>query len=146
MACTHPWAFSLRVTSFCKLAVSGSWLAFEADSASGTSHAGDPVPARIYAVTGDIVSLQLGENRAISSIPAIQWYVAAKAADIRAGGDIVNFGQSNSSRSLILDNSLSDVSVVSAGNEADLLRVGLLEQTQSRALGLLAHFGLAHLA
>jgi filamentous hemagglutinin family protein len=91
--------------------------AFEADSATGTLHAGDPLPARIYAVTGDIVSLQVGENRAISSTPAIQWYVAAKATDIRAGGDIVNFGQSESIRSLILNNSLSDVSVLSAGNE-----------------------------
>jgi hypothetical protein len=37
--------------------------------------------------------------------------------DIRAGNDIVNFGQSETSRSLILNNSSSDVSVLSAGNE-----------------------------
>jgi len=92
--------------------------AFEADSASGTLHKDDPVPARIYAVTGDIVGLQVGQVRSLSfGNSATQWYVAGKAMDIRAGGDIVNFGQSESVRSLILNNSSSDVSVVSAGNE-----------------------------
>ncbi|HTD16322.1 MAG TPA: filamentous hemagglutinin family protein, partial [Chthoniobacterales bacterium] len=43
-------------------------------------------------------------------------YVAAKAVSIRAGGDIVNFGEFGSP-SLILNNSTTDVSVISAGNE-----------------------------
>jgi filamentous hemagglutinin family protein len=92
--------------------------AFEFDSATGTLHADDPNPARIYAVTGDIVDLQVGqkltENVGSQSVP---FYIAGKAMDIRAGNDIVNFGQNNSSRSLILNNSPSDVSVISAGNE-----------------------------
>ena len=126
--------------------------AFEADSASGTLHEDDPVPARIYAVTGDIVNLQVGENRAINSAPAIQWYVAGKATDIRAGNDIVDFGLSNSIRSLILNNSLSDVSVLSAGNEilyanVDIAGPGNLEvsaggNVYQGALGTIESIGL----
>jgi filamentous hemagglutinin family protein len=92
--------------------------AFGPDSALGTLHKDDPVPARIYAVNGDIVGLQVGQVRSIveGNFPT-QWYVAAKAMDIRAEGDIVNFGLSENVRSLILNNSSNDVSVVSAGNE-----------------------------
>jgi filamentous hemagglutinin family protein len=92
--------------------------AFEPDSASGTLHKGDSSVARIYAVQGDIVGLQVGEVRTVSdSTVAAQWHVAGKAMDIRAGADIVNFGESESVRSVILNNNNNDVSVVSAGNE-----------------------------
>jgi filamentous hemagglutinin family protein len=95
--------------------------AFELDTASGTLHAGDPTPARIYAVTGDIVDLEFGQFLVVQiGSQNVAQYVAAKAADIRAGGDIVNFGQlqtTGASRSLILNNSNTDVSVISAGNE-----------------------------
>ncbi len=96
--------------------------AFELDSASGTLHANDPTPARIYAVTGDIVGLQVGQqlNVTMAGINETE-YIAGKAMDIRAGGDIVgntvNFSESQTFRSLILNNSTSDVSVISAGNE-----------------------------
>jgi filamentous hemagglutinin family protein len=92
--------------------------AFEFDSATGTLHALDPRPARIYAATGDIVDLQVGQTLNVQfGNQAFTTYIAGKAMDIRAGGDIVNFGQSETSRSLILNNSSSDVSVLSAGNE-----------------------------
>jgi filamentous hemagglutinin family protein len=99
--------------------------AYEFDSASGTLHAKDPVPALIYAVTGDIVGLQVGQQLTdtLGSITLTQ-YIAAKATDIRAGGDIVgntlqitNSGLNTEDRSLILNNSPTDVSVISAGNE-----------------------------
>jgi hypothetical protein len=92
--------------------------AFEFDSATGTLHAADSSPARIYAVTGDIVDLQVGQTLNVTfGSQTFTNYVAGKAMDIRAGNDIVNFGQSETSRSLILNNSSSDVSVLSAGNE-----------------------------
>jgi hypothetical protein len=92
--------------------------AFEFDSATGTLHAADSTPARIYAVTGDIVDLQVGQLQTFTfGSQTFTNYVSGKAMDIRAGNDIVNFGQSETSRSLILNNSSSDVSVLSAGNE-----------------------------
>ena len=92
--------------------------AFELDSASGTLHANDNAPALIYAVTGDIVGLQFGQLTTTSfGGQTVPEYIGAKAVDIRAGDDIVNFGQSSSSPSFILNNSKTDVSVVSAGNE-----------------------------
>jgi filamentous hemagglutinin family protein len=127
--------------------------AFELDSATGTLHAHDPSPARIYAVTGDIVDLQVGEIQTgtFGPLPFIN-YIAGKAMDIRAGNDIVNFGQSNSSRSLILNNSLSDVSVISAGNEilyanVDIAGTGNLElsaggNVYQGALGTIESIGL----
>ena len=100
--------------------------AYELDSASGTLHANDPVPALIYAATGDIVGLQVGQQLtgAIGTVSVTQ-YIAAKAMDIRAGSDIVGNtlaitkAGSNTAedRSLILNNSPTDVSVISAGNE-----------------------------
>lgn len=105
--------------------------AFEPDSASGTLHQGDSLPALIYAVKGDIVGLQVGEDRTIddnSSNVTAQWYVAGKAMDIQAGGDIVNFGESESVRSLILNNNKSDVSVVSAGNSILFANVDIAGQ------------------
>jgi filamentous hemagglutinin family protein len=90
---------------------------FELDSASGTLHANDPTVAHIYATNGDIVGLQFGElSTGTIGNQSVVTYVAAKAVSIRAGGDIVNFGQFGSP-SLILNNSTSDVSVISAGNE-----------------------------
>ncbi len=79
----------------------GALFAFEADSATGVLHANDPSPALIYAVTGDIVDLGFGQI--FNAFPLqssnggyLPWYIMAKAAQIRAGRDIVNFGQSAS--------------------------------------------------
>jgi Filamentous haemagglutinin family outer membrane protein len=103
--------------------------AFEADNATGVLHAGDSNPARIYAVKGDIVDLQFGENRTVvtQSVTGlnnnpVNWVVAGDQAAIRAGGDIVNFGQVNfpglgKYPSVILNNSPADVSVLSAGRD-----------------------------
>ena len=91
---------------------------FELDSASGTLHADNSEPARFYAVNGDIVDLQFGQIQSgFEGGQTVPEYIAGEAADIRAGDDIVNFGQSETNRSLILNNSKSDVSVLSAGNE-----------------------------
>jgi len=127
--------------------------AFEFDSATGTLHAKDPIPARIYAVTGDIVDLQVGEIQSVTvGSQNVPLYIAGKAMDIRAGNDIVNFGQNNSSRSLILNNSPSDVSVISAGNEilyanVDIAGPGNLElsaggNVYQGALGTIESIGL----
>jgi filamentous hemagglutinin family protein len=103
--------------------------AFEADTATGVLHAGDSNSARIYAVTGDIVDLQFGENRTVVTPSAaglnnnpVNWVVSGDQAEIRAGGDIVSFGQTNfpglgKDPSLILNNNQSDVSVLSAGGD-----------------------------
>jgi hypothetical protein len=111
-----------------------SLFAFGADTASGTAHAGDTVPALIYAGK-DIVNLQYGEtltfpnsNAATTVTPAI-WYVSGKPADIVAGGDIIELGtllgQTNpastgnyaSTSGLIVNNNASDVSAIQAGGE-----------------------------
>jgi filamentous hemagglutinin family protein len=101
--------------------------AFEPDTATGTLLVGNTNPARFYAAAGDIVDLQFGENRAVvtQSVTGlnnnpVNWVVAGDQAAIRAGGDIVNFGQTNfpglgKYPSLILNNNQSDVSVLSAG-------------------------------
>ena len=103
--------------------------AFEPDTATGTLHAGDTNPARISAVTGDIVDLQFGENRTVVTTSAtglsnspVTWLVGGDQAEIRAGGDIVNFGQTNfpgvgKYPSLMVNSSTSDVSVLSAGRD-----------------------------
>lgn len=110
--------------------------AFEFDNASGTLHANDPSAAMIYAVTGDIVDLEVGQVQTLLfGNQSLTNYVAAKAMEIRAGGDIVNFGQyqaGTNSPSLILNNSSADVSVLSAGNEilfanVDIAGPGTLE-------------------
>ena len=108
----------------------GALFAFEADSATGVLHANDPSPALIYAVTGDIVDLGFGQIfnafALQSSNPGyLPWYIMAKAAQMRAGRDIVNFGQSASvspvlstnQPNYILNNSPTDVSVISAGRD-----------------------------
>ena len=113
-----------------------SLFAFEADTASGTLHAGDPIPALIYAA-GDIVDIRYGETlcftaACINNPPVIApttWYVSGKAVRIIAGGDIVEpgtiVGQTNprsttsytSTSGLIVNNNATDVSAIQAGGE-----------------------------
>jgi hypothetical protein len=118
--------------------------AFEADNATGVLHAGDSNSARIYAVKGDIADLQFGENRTVITTSVtglnnnpVNWVIGGDQAEIRAGGDIVNFGQTNfpglgKDPSLILNNNQSDVSVLSAGGNilyanVDIAGPGALE-------------------
>jgi hypothetical protein len=131
---------------------SGALFAFEADSATGVLHANDPSSALIYAVTGDIVDLGFGQIFNAFSFQSqsttggyLPWYIMAKAAQIRAGRDIVNFGQSASvplaistnQPNYILNNSQSDVSVISAGRDilfanVDIYGPGNLEVSAGR--------------
>ena len=107
---------------------------FEPDSATGTLHAGDPQPARIYAVSGDIVDLGFGQvlNFGANSIvtPNI-WYIAGKAGRMLAGRDIVAAGTNPTisyigpflnqttqvSSDLLLNNAPTDISAMEAGRD-----------------------------
>lgn len=128
----------------------GALFAFEADSASGVLHANDSSPALIYAVAGDVVDLGFGQIFNAFSFQSsnpgyLPWYIMAKATWIRAGRDIVNFGQSASAASAIstdqpnyiLNNSKTDVSVISAGRDilfanVDIYGPGNLEVSAGR--------------
>jgi filamentous hemagglutinin family protein len=117
--------------------------AFGPDTASGTLHAQNPGLTRVYAATGDIVDLQLGEFRTVATQTATgttntaTWLVGGERAQIRAGADIVNFGQPDSLTtrrfpSLIVNNSLNDISILSAGLDiihanVDVAGPGILE-------------------
>jgi hypothetical protein len=121
--------------------------AFQADTPTGDLHADDTQPARIYAVSGDLVDFQFGEVLTYqlgSDEPVPTWYLAAKPAWIMAGGDIISsgtrpnvyqpaqFGSSAyttfpneaagassdiSSGNLLLNLNPTDISVVSAGQD-----------------------------
>ena len=108
--------------------------AFELDSASGTLHADDSAPALIYAVTGDIINLQIGQLLTVNlgGTTPVPEYIGAKAVDIEAGNNIVNLGESETNPSFILNNSKTDVSIISAKNEilfanVDIAGPGTLE-------------------
>jgi filamentous hemagglutinin family protein len=105
--------------------------AFGPDTPTGALHANDPNPVRIYA-GGDILNLNFGEVLTFASPQAKQttlnWYVGAKAANILAGGDIVNSGTSYAAPialgngestvpGFILNLNPNDVSTMSAGGD-----------------------------
>jgi filamentous hemagglutinin family protein len=136
--------------------------AFGPDTATGTLHAGDSNVTRIYAATGDIVDVQLGEFRTVvnqtttGTTNSATWFVGGEQAQIRAGADIVNFGQpaslvSPKYPSLIVNNLPSDVSVLSAGQDiiyanVDVAGPGTLEVSAGRnvyqgGLGVLESLG-----
>ncbi len=104
--------------------------AFEADTASASGHAADGVPQHVYAVTGDILDVSLGDifNLGTAAITPNALYIGSTPALVRAGQDIVNFGSLSSavtfnnvsitaSGDLILNRAASDVSVLSAGRD-----------------------------
>src|SRR5262249_26812405 len=90
-------------------------------------HEDDRNPIRVYAVEGDVVDVTLGQVGQDSSKAKV--YAGAKAVMLRAGRDIVNFGQTwgagvNASgnynvpvSSFILNNREDDVSVIAAGRD-----------------------------
>ncbi|MEI2415013.1 filamentous hemagglutinin family protein [Orrella sp. JC864] len=95
-------------------------------------HAGDPAPIRIYAVTGDIQSVSLGETAQILDTTTYTYstqYIAAKSARILAGRDIVNFGAGtgtgggNAAPGLIMNVHDTDVSLIQAGRDIFHLNV-----------------------
>ena len=112
-----------------------SLFAFEFDTPTGDLHEADTQNALIYAATGDITDLAVGQiiNFAPSSLPSIAntvetWYIAAKPFDIEAAGDIINAGNASLlpevsadnpatflTENLILNDRVSDLSLVSAG-------------------------------
>ncbi len=116
-------------------------------------------PIRIYAATGDIVDLQLGQKAYAAATQYAQqpwygmWYGAAKPVAIKAGRDIVNLGGIPNSGftsaasangrvphdTLILHNNPTDVSVISAGRDiiyasVEIAGPGLLEVSAGRNL------------
>jgi filamentous hemagglutinin family protein len=123
---------------------SGPLFAFEPDNATGLLHSGDNLTSHIFALTGDIVDLQFGEYRSVQTFSAtgtanspVNWVIGAQQAEVRAGNDIVNFGQTNGAMvgrypSLLVNNSPNSVSVVWAGKDIlfaniDIAGPGLLE-------------------
>jgi filamentous hemagglutinin family protein len=115
--------------------VQGQLFFFGADSASGTLHAADADPARVYAVQGDLIDVRVGEvlhpNLLVPSTTTVDpWYLAAKPVQARAGRDIVEFGQSAAAPrvvsaaegtgfvgSLVLNNRVTDISALEAGRD-----------------------------
>jgi filamentous hemagglutinin family protein len=101
--------------------------AFGPDTPTGDLHVDDPNPIRIYAATGDIVDLRLGEVLSFANsrtpISPSTWYIGAKPADILAGRDIVGSGTAATSANqtpvfgFILNDNATDVSVMSAGRD-----------------------------
>lgn len=107
----------------------GNLFAFAADTATGSLHAGDPTPALVYA-GGDIVALNLGETLTFatgSGVTPATWYIAGKAVQMLAGGDIVATGTApgatnpaptgTSTGDLFLNANASDVSAIQAGGD-----------------------------
>ena len=99
---------------------------FEQDVATGVLHGGDPAPARFYAVSGDIIGLQSGGVTFDDKSDQVAGYIAAKAVQVKAGGDIVSLGLSqqlagiytnNVPSGIVLNNNPSDVSAIEAGND-----------------------------
>ncbi|WP_051334611.1 filamentous haemagglutinin family protein [Bradyrhizobium sp. Ai1a-2] len=110
-------------------------------------HEGDRNPIRIYAVEGDVVDVTLGQVGQTGNLAKV--YSGAKAVAVRAGRDIVNFGQTkgggvygltNASTpvaSFILNTNENDVSVIEAGRDIWYANVqiagpGSLEVTAAR--------------
>lgn len=123
----------------------GALLNRDLDRVTGLLHAGDYDPIRIYAVNGDITNFALGEQptNAAGSVGAT---IAAKAAQVRAGRDIVNFGNFRSlfgaqalTPSVVMNVNDTDVSLISAGRDMFYTNVliagpGLLEVSAGRNL------------
>jgi filamentous hemagglutinin family protein len=101
------------------------YFAFQpADTPAGVLHAGDTEPIRLYAVDGDIVGATLGASQPASTFgaPRPATYLAAKAAQVRAGRDIVGFGLGNANDplgapSVIMNANDTDVSSIEAGRD-----------------------------
>ncbi len=106
-------------------------VAYGPDTPTTALHAADATPAQIYAVNGDIVTLQFGARETSPADPSETWYIAAKPAEIRAGNDITFPDFSLYGPSVILNNIASDISSLTAGQDifyatADIAGPGLL--------------------
>jgi hypothetical protein len=124
------------------------YFAFEPDNAIGDLHGDDSTPIRAYAVSGDIENLLIGERASVYSYitnTTDAYYAAAKPVQVRAGRDIIGFGDATSfdqtAPSLFLNLRDSDVSVLQAGRDIFFPHVlvagpGTLEVTAGRNLYL----------
>ena len=81
-------------------------------------HAGDPTPARFYAVQGDIVRLDSGGMPDMTFVPSAQgarsfttWYEAGAPVWLRAGTDVLG------ARVLAAHSNSTDISLVEAGRD-----------------------------
>ncbi len=91
----------------------GTPFVFGPNTVTDNSAASSGVISRIYAVNGDIMALNYGENFVSGQFVGgqsvyINYYRAAKPVQILAGGDIVNL------KGLILQNDPADVSMIAA--------------------------------
>ncbi|OYU87674.1 MAG: filamentous hemagglutinin [Bradyrhizobiaceae bacterium PARB1] len=82
-------------------------------SVTSNLHAGDPLPARFYAVGGDIVEFRSGDQTVVtpSGSAPMTISIAAKPLWLRAGRDLVNVS------GLALNNDVDDVSILWAGRD-----------------------------
>jgi hypothetical protein len=110
---------------------------------TGDLHAGNTDLNRVYAVTGDIINFSLGAAVITTgSTGTVNAYIGAKAADVIAGEDIVNFGidvTRTSSAAVIMNSNPNDVSVISAARDiiyanVDIAGPGLLVVSAGRNL------------
>jgi hypothetical protein len=93
-------------------------IAFGPDTPTAALHAGDSQPALVYAGS-DIVDLQIGDVQTYTFGDAFfptpsTWYLGAKPFQIIAGRDIIGTGTASS---FILNDDLTDVSVIRAGRD-----------------------------
>ncbi|WP_454625216.1 filamentous haemagglutinin family protein [Bradyrhizobium cenepequi] len=86
-------------------------------------HADDPEPIRFYAVTGDIVDLQVGRYTYNLNTKETVYHLAGKQTWVRAGRDIVKLGDRGIPNGvidvsgIIMNNRDTDVSIVSASRD-----------------------------
>ncbi|OXS93192.1 filamentous haemagglutinin family protein [Pandoraea apista] len=117
-------------------------LAYGEDTVTSALHAGDSVPARIYAGV-DIDDLGLGKTLKMVNDPVAQfipshnaWYVAAKPFEVMAGRDIVGMGTAPDTFANVTG---SDITLMQAGRDilyqsANILGPGLLQMQAGRNL------------
>ncbi|MEG3086714.1 filamentous haemagglutinin family protein [Sphingomonas sp. PB4P5] len=113
----------------------GGYFAFQRDVPTTDLHLADRDPMRVYAVTGDIINLALGETARGFDYTTYTSYTinrTAKSTHVRAGRDIVGFGTipdqfdaNTPVPSLITNLHEDDVSVISAGRDIFSLNVNM---------------------
>jgi len=92
----------------------GTMFMFGLNTVTDRSAAGSDVQSHIYALNGDIMSLELGQILRVGQgvgLPQLALYQGSKPVRIMAGGDIVN------SHGLIVDDAVTDVSMLAAGRD-----------------------------
>lgn len=120
----------------------GELLRFGADDATGMLHGGGASPARVYAVSGDIVNLLFGYAYILDPYAELSGqesgheYVSGLPVSIRAGRDIVALGSPAATgpsnergrylSTLIIHADRTDASVISAGRDIFYANVSIM--------------------